>query len=83
MGFEEKLTYYAEKMAPTCRENDSISDELFTKYGVYRGLRDLNGKGVVTGLTNISKIVSVKEEDGKRIPCDGELWYREIGRAHV
>ena len=55
MGFEEKLTYYAEKMAPTCRENDSISDELFTKYGVYRGLRDLNGKGVVTGLTNISK----------------------------
>ena len=76
MGFEEKLTYYAEKMAPTCRENDSISDELFTKYGVYRGLRDLNGKGVVTGLTNISKIVSVKEEDGKRIPCDGELWYR-------
>ena len=42
MGFEEKLTYYVEKMAPTCRENDSISDELFTKYGVYRGLRDLN-----------------------------------------
>ena len=34
MGFEEKLTYYAEKMAPTCRENDSISDELFTKDGV-------------------------------------------------
>lgn len=76
MGFEERLTSYAEKMAPTCRENDSISDELFTKYGVYRGLRDLNGKGVVTGLTNISKIVSVKEEGGKRIPCDGELWYR-------
>lgn len=76
MGFEEKLMSYSKKMAPVCRENDSISDDLFEKYGVYRGLRDLNGKGVVTGLTNISKIVSMKEEDGKRIPCDGELWYR-------
>ena len=86
MGFEEKLTYYAEKMAPTCRENDSISDELFTKYGVYRGLRDLNGKGVVTGLTNISKIVSVKEEDEKSrdrwrrsAPTVAVIWWsREI-----
>ncbi len=41
------------------------------------GLRDINGKGVLTGLTNISKIVSFKEdENGKTVPCDGELWYR-------
>ena len=76
MGFEEKMQEYSKKMAPVCRENDSISDELFKKYGVYRGLRDLNGKGVVTGLTSISKIVSMKEIEGERVPCDGELWYR-------
>ena len=57
MGFEKVIQDYSKKMAPVCRENDSISDELFKKYGVYRGLRDLNGKGVVTGLTSISRIV--------------------------
>ena len=60
-----------------CIENDTISDSLFQEYGVNRGLRDVNGKGVLTGLTRISKIVSFKEdENGKTIPCDGELWYR-------
>ena len=59
-----------------CRKNDTISDVLFSEYGVNRGLRDLNGRGVLTGLTRISDIVSFKNEDGMRIPCDGELWYR-------
>ena len=59
-----------------CIKNDTISDILFEEYGVNRGLRDLNGKGVLTGLTRISDIVSFKNEDGMRIPCDGELWYR-------
>ena len=67
---------YADKMKPICLENDTISDELFKEYGVYRGLRDQNGKGVLTGLTNISKVVSFKDVDGERKPCDGELWYR-------
>ncbi|HCT92892.1 MAG TPA: citrate synthase, partial [Lachnospiraceae bacterium] len=67
---------YVKQKEQICRENDSISDELFSQYGVYRGLRDLDGKGVVTGLTTISKIVSFKTENGKRVPCDGELWYR-------
>lgn len=59
-----------------CIKNDTISDVLFSEYGVNRGLRDLNGRGVLTGLTRISDIVSFKNEDGMRIPCDGELWYR-------
>ena len=41
-----------------------------------RGLRDINGNGVLTGLTNISRIESFKVENGKKVPCDGELWYR-------
>lgn len=76
MGFEQELKVYAQNKKDICIENDTISDELFKEYGVNRGLRDLNGKGVLTGLTNISKIVSFKDVDGERVPCDGELWYR-------
>ena len=59
-----------------CREHDRIAGVLFEEYGVKRGLRDHNGKGVLTGLTRVSDIVSFKIEGGKRVPCDGELWYR-------
>ena len=77
MTYHKTIMEYAEKQVPECVSHDTISDELFAKYGVNRGLRDINGKGVLTGLTNISKIVSFKElGDGKRQPCDGELWYR-------
>ncbi len=76
MGFERELIKYANTKKDLCVSNDTISDELFKEYGVNRGLRDLNGKGVLTGLTNISKIVSFKDVDGQRVPCDGELWYR-------
>ncbi len=76
MTYHKTIMEYAEKQVSACISHDTISDELFAKNGVYRGLRDLNGKGVLTGLTNISKIVSFKEKNGKREPCDGELWYR-------
>lgn len=72
----KNLACYAESKQQLCTENDTISDKLFREYGVNRGLRDENGKGVLTGLTRISKIVSFKNIDGERIPCDGELWYR-------
>lgn len=67
---------YAVKKQELCVKNDVISDELYGKYGVNRGLRDINGKGVLTGLTTISKMVSFKKADGVETPCDGELWYR-------
>ncbi|MBD5130239.1 MAG: citrate/2-methylcitrate synthase [Ruminococcaceae bacterium] len=67
---------YAEKKQKLCARNDAISDELYKEYGVNRGLRDINGKGVLTGLTTISKMVSFKKVDGVETPCDGELWYR-------
>lgn len=70
------LTGYAINKKDMCVKYDTIPEELFTKFGVNRGLRDLNGKGVLTGLTNISKVVSFTEIDGEKIPCDGELWYR-------
>ena len=77
MAEKNLLANYAAKKRMMCIENDTISDSMFQEYGVNRGLRDVNGKGVLTGLTRISKIVSFKEdENGKTIPCDGELWYR-------
>ena len=77
MGFRKETLDYAASRKELCIKNDTIPDSLFSEYGVNRGLRDLNGKGVPTGLTNISKIISFKEnEDGTRTPCDGEIWYR-------
>lgn len=70
------IKLYAEKQCGLCEANDAISPDLFTKYGVNSGLRDLNGNGVLTGLTNISRITAFKNIDGVRTPVEGELWYR-------
>lgn len=67
---------YAVKNEAVCRKNDFIDPRLFEEFGVNLGLRDERGKGVLTGLTRISKIISSHVKDGKKVPCDGELWYR-------
>ena len=67
---------YTKEKEKICRENDNISSRLFDEYGINRGLRDEKGNGVLTGLTRISRIVSSKNNNGKKEPCDGELWYR-------
>ncbi|MBQ1516667.1 MAG: citrate/2-methylcitrate synthase [Clostridia bacterium] len=64
------------KYAEICRENTNFDPALYTKYNVKRGLRDLDGKGVLTGLTEISEIRQNKIVDGKTVPCDGKLFYR-------
>ncbi len=71
-----KITSDIVSLSELCRKNDGIDPELYTKYDVKRGLRDLNGKGVLAGLTEISEIISSKEVDGQTVPCDGELYYR-------
>ena len=68
MRNENELMNYAIKQEAICRKNDSISDRLFEEYGVNRGLRDMNGKGVLTGLTNISKILSFEDVNGVKDP---------------
>lgn len=70
------LNEYTMQQEEVCRRNDNIAPRLYEEYGVNRGLRDENGNGVLTGLTNISKIVSSKIIDGQKVSCDGELWYR-------
>lgn len=73
---EQNMKAFAEKYADICRTTDRISPELFQEYGVKRGLRDKNGNGVLSGLTNISRIEAFTMKDGEKIPCDGKLWYR-------
>lgn len=70
------LVEYTDIYGKICENTDLISAELFDEYGVKRGLRDKNGNGVLSGLTHISKIQSFKNVDGKKVPCDGRLWYR-------
>ena len=71
-----QLNDYTIRSEAVCRRNDTISPRLYEEYGVKKGLRDENGNGVLAGLTNISKITSSKIVDGKKVPCDGQLWYR-------
>lgn len=59
-----------------CIENSHINSELYEKYGVKRGLRNINGIGINAGITNISLIKAFDEKDGIHIPCNGELYYR-------
>ena len=73
---EQKIYDYARGQEALCRKNDNIAPCLYEEYGVNRGLRDENGNGVLTGLTNISKIKSSEIVNGKKQSCDGQLWYR-------
>ena len=72
----ENINDYTKKQADMCIDNDSIPKALYTDYGVKKGLRDENGQGVLTGLTNISSVRAFDVIDGEKVPCDGELLYR-------
>ena len=74
MEKKDLLANYAASKQNMCITNDTISDRLFQEYGVNRGLRDVNGKGVLTGLTRISKIVSFKDENGKQVVLFETSW---------
>lgn len=67
-----------EELVSKCISNYHIEPELYTRYDVKRGLRDINGKGVLAGLTDISEVCSTKEVDGEIVPCEGQLFYRGI-----
>ncbi len=70
------ITSAIRELASYCREN-KINTSLYDKYEVKRGLRDINGKGVLTGLTDISEVkASEVDENGVSHPCDGKLYYR-------
>lgn len=67
------------KLSELCSSNSVINSEMYLEHKVFRGLRDLNGNGVLTGLTEVSEIQSSQiGEDGGKHPCRGKLFYRGI-----
>ena len=66
-------------MASDAKKHSRINAGDYAKYDVKRGLRDLNGKGVLAGLTEISDIhAKDKLPDGTEVPCEGKLYFRGI-----
>ena len=64
------------RLSRLCEKAGTVDPELYTKYDVKRGLRDLNGKGVLAGLTNISNVQATEIVDGVSVPAHGRLYYR-------
>ena len=72
-----RITPAIQTLAEQARSNGGIDTSLYDMYSVKRGLRDLQGNGVLTGLTEISEVVAKKTlPDGSAVPCEGELYYR-------
>ena len=72
-----RVTDDIQRLSELAKEASYIDPKLYYKFDVKRGLRDVNGAGVVVGLTNISEINAFRNgPNGERIPIDGELFYR-------
>ncbi|MDD3238767.1 MAG: citrate/2-methylcitrate synthase [Lachnospira sp.] len=65
-----------EELVKECTRSGSINQDLYIEYDVKRGLRDSNGNGVLTGLTEISDVCGNHSVHGRKIPVDGELYYQ-------
>ncbi|MBO8462622.1 MAG: citrate/2-methylcitrate synthase [Firmicutes bacterium] len=72
-----------ENLAGLCIKNGQIDPEFYKKYDVKRGLRDVSGQGVLTGLTEISQMQSYVVEDHEMVPCQGRLYYRGINIREI
>ncbi len=78
MNYSE-ITQYIKKLAEKSCDNNNIQYDMYMQHNVKRGLRDLDGKGVVAGLTEVSCINSRKiDESGNEVSCKGELYYRGV-----
>ena len=88
---DESIKEFTHKYTKVCVDNNAIDPDLFDEYGVKRGLRDKNGKGVLSGLTNISLIKSSEEIDGKAFRVMGSfitedtisLTWLEVSRVRI
>ena len=89
MGAEEFLNIEEEhkqefsELLQYCLASGRIDQNLYQEYDVKRGLRDSSGKGVLTGLTEISDVVGYTYEDGRKIPADGQLFFQGYNVADM
>ncbi len=74
-----KITPYIQQLADNSCKRNHITPDMYAEHDVKKGLRDINGNGVVAGLTEISRIKSKeRDENGNEQPCEGQLYYRGI-----
>ncbi|MFQ7036029.1 MAG: citrate/2-methylcitrate synthase, partial [Candidatus Borkfalkia sp.] len=86
MNYTEYMEYLTKKygqdiaeLTKAASKSDVINPKLYEKYDVKRGLRDINGNGVICGLTEISEITAFgKDAEGNKVPVNGELYYRGV-----
>ena len=83
MNSFSQITPEIRDLSAMFENNSGIDPNLYDRYDVKRGLRDINGIGVLTGLTVISEIASSEVVDGKEHPCDGRLFYRGINVEEI
>lgn len=76
MKLEEELNSKFNDLVDYCLVSGAIDQDLYNEYDVKRGLRDANGKGVLTGLTEISDVCGYSNQKGRKVPCEGELYYQ-------
>ncbi len=79
----QEITSYIEELSMRSESHNTIEKELYSKYEVKRGLRDVDGKGVLAGLTNISDVNAREIIDGVEVPCPGSLYYRGYNVKHL
>jgi citrate synthase len=72
----EEYEKILDELVGYCNDSGSIDQNLYVTYDVKRGLRDSSGKGVLTGLTEISDVIAFDVIDGERVPTDGQLYFQ-------
>lgn len=76
MQLDDELNTQFDDLVNYCMISGAIDQNLYEEYDVKRGLRDANGKGVLTGLTEIADVVAYEYRDGEKVPADGRLYYQ-------
>lgn len=76
MEITDALNREFDELVKYCMISGEFDSEFYKQYDVKRGLRDKDGKGVLTGLTEISDVVSYEIKDGEKVPVEGNLYYQ-------
>ena len=84
MSIDDALDAKFNELVVSCMKSGAIDLNLYQEYDVKRGLRDSNGKGVLTGLTEISDVTGYRVVDGVKEPADGMLYYQgSVSYTHL
>lgn len=83
IGEFEGLKKDMKELEEELMQSHRIDPNLYVEYDVKRGLRDSAGKGVLTGLTEISDVNGYELVGGRRIPCEGKLYYQGVNIIEI